>query len=358
MQPNHRFKKKLNNPQNQKAGAPTPPPATPCLSRHTRQAPAMHTSSSHLPHLCAMAIPRISVIISTYNRQAFIITCLQCLAAQTLSTHLFEVVVIDNHCTDDTAALVKQFLSQHPTLPFRYVFEGQKGVSFGRDRGIHEAQADILVYLDDDAEANPTLLENYLHFFDQHPQAAGAGGRILPKYSEAPEPKWMSKWLNGYVAKVDLGGSTRPFKGRMKYPIGCNMAYRKAFLLQIGGFNTQLTFRGDDKYIYLAIKAINPHIYYLPTALVHHNIPQKRLHIHYLRTLYRKTGNEEKLRVKLTHGSPQVWLKGLEFIVKLGVSIGIWAWYALSGRGLQGRYVALSQWYTLQGFFSRHVFVR
>src|SRR5688572_19697080 len=182
--------------------------------------------------------PTISVIISTYNRQAYIIACLQCLAGQTLSKEKYEVVVVDNHCTDNTAALVKEFLHQNPELPFRYVFEAQKGVSFGRDRGIHEAKGGILVYLDDDAEAEPDLLANYGKFFADYPDAAGAGGRILPKYSEKPKPDWMSSWLNGFIAHVDLGGSTRLFKGRMKYPIGCNMAYAKKYLQQIGGFNT------------------------------------------------------------------------------------------------------------------------
>jgi glucosyl-dolichyl phosphate glucuronosyltransferase len=302
--------------------------------------------------------PTISVIISTYNRCRFIVTCLQCLATQTLPKGQYEVVVVDNCSTDDTAALVQNFIGQHPQLPFRYVFEAQKGVSFGRDRGINEAKGSILVYLDDDAEASPTLLETYLSFFNRHPDAAGAGGRILPKYSEAPEPAWMSPWLNGYVAKVDLGGSTRPFKGRMKYPIGCNMAYRKTYLTQIGGFNTQLTFRGDDKYIYLAIKAINPNIYYLPEALAYHNIPEKRLNISYLRTLYRKTGNEEKLRVRLKDGRGAVLLKGVEFVVKLSVALVIGLGYALKGQPQRGWYVVLSQWYTLQGFFSSTVFVR
>ena len=57
--------------------------------------------------------PIISVIISTYNRQDYIITCLQCLAEQTLSKQSYEVVVVDNNCTDNTAKLVKKFL----TLP-------------------------------------------------------------------------------------------------------------------------------------------------------------------------------------------------------------------------------------------------
>ena len=302
--------------------------------------------------------PIISVIISTYNRQDYVVTGLRCLANQTLSKDKYEVVIVDNHCTDNTAALVKEFLQQNPALPFRYVYEEQKGVSFGRDRGIHESIGEILVYLDDDAEAEPDLLENYLAFFTQHPGAAAAGGRILPKYSEKPKPKWMSSWLNGFIAHVDLGGDTRLFKGRMKYPIGCNMAYRKKYLQQIGGFNTLLTFRGDDKYIYLAVKEINPEIYYVPSALVRHNIPGRRLQFSYLKTLYLKTGNEEKLRVRLKDGGGAVIVKFFEFLFKFGVSIAIWFWYAITGRELQGRYVFYSQWFTLKGFLMKEVFVR
>ncbi|RYF91817.1 MAG: glycosyltransferase family 2 protein [Chitinophagaceae bacterium] len=302
--------------------------------------------------------PIISVIISTYNRQDYIVTGLRCLAAQTLQKEQYEVVIVDNHCTDNTAALVKEFLQQNPSLPFRYVYEEQKGVSFGRDRGIHEAKGEILVYLDDDAEAEPDLLENYLSFFTTYKNAAAAGGRILPKYSEKPKPKWMSSWLNGFIAHVDLGGDTRLFKGRMKYPIGCNMAYRKKYLQQIGGFNTLLTFRGDDKYIYLAVKDINPEIYYVPSALVRHNIPGRRLQFSYLKTLYLKTGNEEKLRVRLKDGNEAVVVKFFEFLFKFGVSIAIWCWYAISGRELQGRYVFYSQWFTLKGFMMKDVFVR
>jgi len=267
-------------------------------------------------------------------------------------------VIVDNHCTDNTASLVKEFLKQNDTLPFRYVYEEQKGVSFGRDRGIHESVGEILVYLDDDAEAEPDLLSNYLEFFTSHPTAAAAGGRILPKYSESPRPKWMSSWLNGFIAHVDPGGPTRVFKGRMKYPIGCNMAYRKKYLEAIGGFNTLLTFRGDDKYIYLAIKEINPEIYYVPGALVRHNIPGRRLTFGYLKTLYLKTGNEEKLRVRLKDGNGAVIKKFFEFLFKFGVSVFIWTWYTITGRELQGRYVFYSQWFTLQGFLQKEVFVR
>jgi hypothetical protein len=74
--------------------------------------------------------------------------------------------------------------------------------------------------------------------------------------------------------------------------------------------------------------------------------------------LYLKTGNEEKLRVRLKDGNGAVVLKFFEFLFKWGISIALWFWYAVTGRELQGRYVFYSQWFTFKGFLMKEVFVR
>lgn len=301
--------------------------------------------------------PLITVAICTYNRQAYIISCLQHLAQQSLPLQQYEVILIDNCSTDDTASLVKNYLQQNPGLPFRYVFEQNKGLSYARERGVAEAKADIVLYIDDDAEANENLLKSYIDFFAAHPDASGAGGRIVPKFTERPRPKWISKWLDGYLVRVDHGGQTRLFTGSMKYPAGCNMVYRKKYLIESGGFNPSLTFRGDDKYIFHAVKAVNPHIYYVPQAWVYHNIPGNRLDFSYFKTLFLKTGNEEKKRVAAT-GTLSVIKKFAEYVFKFGVACAIWVCYALTGREIKGRYVFYSQWFTLKGFLMKEVFVR
>ena len=84
---------------------------------------------------------RISICICTYNRQKFIGECLQCLAQQTLPPQDWEVIVVDNASTDNTAQIVKAFIAAHPHLPFRYVHEAQKGLSFARNRSIAEARS-------------------------------------------------------------------------------------------------------------------------------------------------------------------------------------------------------------------------
>jgi glucosyl-dolichyl phosphate glucuronosyltransferase len=302
--------------------------------------------------------PSISVVICTYNRQKFIGACLACLANQQIDADQWEVIVIDNASTDETALIVANFMASHPGLPFRYVFEAQKGLSFARNRGIAEAQSNIITFIDDDAEAVPHFVTTVLHFMQAHPQAAGAGGRVLPKYSESPEPNWMNPYLNGFIGRVDFGGKPRIFTGRMKYPIGCNMTYRKDLLLQAGRFNNQLTFRGDDKHIFYAVSLINPSVFYLHEALVYHNIDAHRLTFDYFKKLFLKTGNEERKRVHLEKGAIGVVLKGAEYILKWGVSMALWLLFTLKGQVPKGRYTYYSQWFTLLGFLKKEVFVR
>jgi glycosyltransferase involved in cell wall biosynthesis len=302
--------------------------------------------------------PSITIAICTYNRQKFIGECLHCLSVQDIAPEDWEVIIVDNASTDGTAAIVKDFIAQHPLLPFRYVHEAQKGLSYARNRSITEAAADIITFIDDDAEAVPHFANTILQFMQANPTAAGAGGRVLPKYSESPEPVWMNKYLNGFIGKVDHGGSPRVFEGKMKYPIGCNMTYRKSLLKKVGGFNNQLTFRGDDKHIFYAVTRLNPAVFYLHEALVYHNIDAHRLTFDYFKKLFLKTGNEERKRVSVENGAMAVFAKGMEYIIKWKVSMILWFIFLLKGQAAKGRYTMYSQWYTLMGFLKKEVFVR
>src|SRR5215210_4422246 len=104
-------------------------------------------------------MPYFSVIVCTYNRQKFIGACLHCLAGQTLPIGNWEVIVVDNNSTDRSASIIQTFISSHPQLPFRYVFEKEQGLSFARNRGIAESRGVVLVYIDDDVEVAPAYLQ-------------------------------------------------------------------------------------------------------------------------------------------------------------------------------------------------------
>ena len=302
--------------------------------------------------------PSISVIICTYNRDKFIGEALNCLAKQTLPAGNFEIIVVDNRSTDNTASIAKKFIADHPELQARYVMEPNKGLSFARNRGIQEARASIVTYIDDDAEVTPHFLESIVSFLQANSSVVGVGGKVIPKYSESGEPKWISKYLNGFVGRMDFGDRPKQFDSKMKYPTGCNMTYTKEILQKAGGFNNELTFRSDDKYIFQQVTKISDNVYYVPEALLYHNIDNDRLSFPNFKKLFLKSGNEEKIRVRSEIGTPGIVRKFFELIFKTTAATVIYILYIIKGQELKGRYVFFSQWFTLKGFLQKSVFVR
>ena len=302
--------------------------------------------------------PAISVVICTYNRDKFIGESLNCLAKQDLSPDAFEIIVVDNNSTDNTAAIAKDFIATHPDLNIRYVLEPNKGLSFARNRGIQEARAAVITYIDDDAEATSGFLQSIVSFMQADQTIVGLGGKVIPKYSESEEPKWMSKYLNGFVGLMDYGPTPKQFDNTMKYPAGCNMTYTKDILVRAGGFNNQLTFRSDDKYIFYQVTKLSDKIYYLPQAMLYHNIDNDRLSFVNFKKLFLKSGNEEKIRVRSEKGSLAVVKKFFELVFKTSATVVLYILYTLKGEELKGRYIFFSQWFTLKGFLQKSVFVR
>jgi glucosyl-dolichyl phosphate glucuronosyltransferase len=305
-----------------------------------------------------METRKISLIICTYNRDKYLPEALQSIKQQTADQSAFQLIIVDNNSTDNTAIISKDFIQNNPHLNIKYVFEANKGLSFARNRGVLEAEAPILSYVDDDAILSPSYIDVMIKFFDTYEQAVGAGGKVIPKYENGKEPAWMNKYLNGFVGRVDHGAAIKNFDNKMKYPAGCNMTYKKDILLKAGGFNNDLTFRSDDKYIFFKVKELSDEIYYVPDAYVHHYIDQQRLEFNNFKKLFLKTGNEEKIRCRAQQNTTGVIKKGIEFTVKCAVSTIIYLLFFIKGQSIKGKYVFLSQWFTLKGFFMKEVFVR
>jgi len=301
---------------------------------------------------------KISLVICTYNRDKYLPKALQSIKQQTIDKDLYELIVVDNNSTDNTAAIVNEFTAENAEINCRYCFEGQKGLSFARNRGIKEAAFDIITYTDDDALLQPEYLQHMSDFFTAHPEAAGVGGKVIPQYEDGKEPVWMSRYLNGFVGKVDYGNEIIMYDEKMKYPAGCNMTYKKDILIKAGGFNNDLTFRSDDKYIFYKVKAISTAIYYNPFTWLYHIIDDARLQKTSFEKLFLKTGNEEKKRLLSEKNTSGLVSKFLGYCIKLMASLLIFLKFLITGQYLKGKYLVLAQWYSLKGFMAKNVFVR
>lgn len=286
-----------------------------------------------------MHVPEISVIICSYNRADYIISALESLEQQTLPAKKFEVFVVDNNSIDQTAERVQEFIRTHPNFPLTYLTEENQGASFARNTGAAFAHAPLLCFMDDDATAEKDFLENILNFFVRHPDAAGMGGRIIPRYIPA-EPKWMSYHVSSLVGNFDYSPVLCEFRPG-KYPLESNMVVRKEDFDAIAGFNTSLpgvkgTLRigGEGKDFFLRLQGRGKKIYYDPSVVVHHVVEVKKLTPHYMYRVASGIGRGERVRT-LAIGKWAFVKKIVEYLYKLTGSAVLGILYALRGKPSQ-----------------------
>lgn len=169
--------------------------------------------------------PKISVIICTHNpREDFLRRVLDGLRAQTLPGNEWELLVVDN---GSKIALSGSFdLSWHPRA--RHVREDELGLTPARLRGIREATADILVFVDDDTVLFRDYLEQAISIGEQWPFVGAWGGSIIPEY-EKPLPDWIGKevWrLTVVDVKEDVWSNLR--EGYATLPCGAGLCFRRS----------------------------------------------------------------------------------------------------------------------------------
>jgi len=114
-----------------------------------------------------------SVIIPTYNRRAVLQKCLLALAEQTAPPHTYEVVVVDDHSSDDTAAMLDNL--EMPYRLVRITMPRRTGPGGARNAGIKAAQAPIIIFLDSDLIPAPTLVASHLAVHEGESRLIGHG---------------------------------------------------------------------------------------------------------------------------------------------------------------------------------------
>lgn len=247
---------------------------------------------------------RLSLIIPTHNRAARLVAALESVVGQDLPAAEWECLVVDNNSTDDTVVRFDAFAAAHPTHSLRRIFEPSPGVSYARNRGLREARAPIAVFIDDDERIVPGFLAAYLRFFDTHPDAVVAGGRIVAEYPEG-RPAWMSRWTEMPIANpMDFGSDVRPFPaGRV--PGGGNMAFRCAGIASYGGFDPSLgrvngeLIGGEENDYFERLLRGGETIWYVPGAVMYHIIPPEKLTETYFRRLCYQVGVSQRLRARI-----------------------------------------------------------
>lgn len=220
----------------------------------------------------------ICVIICTFNRCNYLPKLIESLKTQMLSKERFEILIVDNNSTDDTLKVVHTFQKSTPNL--RYMFEPRQGLSIARNRGLSETEFPIVVYIDDDAYAEPQWLTSYIEAFGKDDKIMCVGGPVDLDW-QGERPAWIPARYESLFTSLDYGTEEKYLTPR-DYLVGANMGFRRNWLREPGGFPENLgrkgacLISGEEASVYRRIFESGNKVLYHPGAKIWHTVTSER----------------------------------------------------------------------------------
>ncbi|MGB7310755.1 MAG: glycosyltransferase family A protein [Candidatus Acidiferrales bacterium] len=227
----------------------------------------------------------ITVVVCTFNRCQTLADALESAAQSILpDSTTWEILVVDNNSTDQTAETVQNFCCRYPGR-FRYVFEPRQGKSYALNTGVRESSGATLVFMDDDTTVEPTWLERLTTPLCD-PAWSGSGGPVILQWSSS-RPRWLK--MDTMAAPL-VGFNPNREAGEIREALfGGNMAFRRTMFQKHGAFRTDLgpspnrdtPRQNEDTEFVRRLLAAGEGLFYEPSAVVFHPVPVNRLRKRY-----------------------------------------------------------------------------
>jgi glycosyltransferase involved in cell wall biosynthesis len=198
-------------------------------------------------------IVKISVIIPTKNSHNRIEACLKSLANQSFPD--YEIIIVDGHSSDDTTKIASKYST-------RVFFEDGGTRASACNVGISYAKGEIVAFTDDDCVVPETWLEQIARNFENREVQVLGGPSLTPPGSTRLE-KALGATYTQVVQLTALGNKSG------KNVAGCNSAYRKNAIIEVGGFNERLI-TAEETDLHFRIYRQGGKIFYDPDLVVFH----------------------------------------------------------------------------------------
>lgn len=199
--------------------------------------------------------PSLSVVICAYNAAETLDECLRATCA--LDYPGLEIVVVDDGSTDATPRIARQFDRG------RIVSVPHAGLAAARNAGFRAARGSLIAYLDSDAYPSPEW-PYFLALGMDRRDVGGVGGPNVPPPDDPPVAQQVARAPGGPVHVLVTDD-------RAEHIPGCNMAFWKDVLEEVGGFDPIFTAAGDDVDVCWKVLDRGWEIAFHPAALVWHH---------------------------------------------------------------------------------------
>ncbi len=239
-----------------------------------------------------------TIAIPTYNGAKRLPQVLDKLRSQTdIEQVSWEVIVVDNNSTDNTAEIVQQYQQNWlSNVPLRYCFEPQQGAAFARKRAIEESVSPLVGFLDDDTIPRLDWVVAAYKFAQEHPKAGAYGSQVHGDLEVEPPPNFER--IASFFAITERGSQPHLYEPKMKMlPPSAGLVVRKQAWCEnvpekpfLSGRSGESILNSEDLEVVMYIQNSGWEVWYNPEMHLEHQIPRQRLERDYLLYLVRSTG--------------------------------------------------------------------
>lgn len=243
-----------------------------------------------------------TVAIRAFNGERYLSLILDKLQEQINVEDInWEIIVVDNNSTDDTAKIVKEYQSNwSKPYPLKYYFEVRQSAFLARRRAIIEAKGNLIGFLDDDNVPASNWVAEAYSFSQSHSQAAAYGSRIHGEYEVEP-PRNFER-IECFIPIIErleticFNSYLHGKKGLL--PPGAGLVIKRNVWLEFvpeklhfqGPVGKSLKAKGEDIEALIYIKKAGKEIWYNPKMEIFHQIPKTRFEREYLQKFFQGIG--------------------------------------------------------------------
>lgn len=236
----------------------------------------------------------VSVVICCYNSAQRIEGTLQALSKQKVPFDLsWEVVIINNNCSDDTVEISKRIWRELGSpVQLNIYDENMPGVAAARVKGLRCSKFEFVLFCDDDNWLCNDYVARVFNILHSNQEIGAVGGYGIA-IGEVELPIWFEKYAHGYaVGKPNYETGIIP---QNHYLVSAGMGLRKSPLLfSLNKLPLLLSGRdkenslipGEDTEICFRFLFLNFKLYYDSNLIFKHFLPKERLNVEYRNKMF------------------------------------------------------------------------
>lgn len=211
----------------------------------------------------------LTVVIPTFNRRDILQKALEGYFTQSAPQAIRELIVVDDGSTDCTQATVEAAAARSP-FEIRYFRQEKKGPAAARNLGICRAQAEVILFTDDDIIPSPNLVSEHLAWHSRNQDLSTA---VLGHVTWAPEvnPTRFMAWYESDGALFGYGHLRARAEADYRYFYSCNISLKISFLHTAGMFDEDFKAAAfEDIELGYRLQKAGMRLLYNPQAIAYH----------------------------------------------------------------------------------------